>query len=143
MNWVDAQFKVPHGYVTVGPFDSEGDADAFGEAHTCAEAGYVGTARRLGRQELAAEIARLRAGGGPESARSWRRTGVISRWSGTSGFATDSEGTSWFVSRDDLPAGRAELDVHTAIAFSGAPDPAPGKKYPRAYSIQLAGDDHA
>jgi hypothetical protein len=133
-NWVDAQFDTPTGPVTVGPFDSEAEADEFGELHNCPEARYTGTARRLGRQELGVEIAKMKAGPAAESR---KHTGVVSRWSGSSGFATDPVGVSWFISRDDLPGGRMELSLGTRITFSGSPFPAPGKKYPRAYSIQL------
>lgn len=71
------------------------------------------------------------------SAGRWRGTVTGWRPGQTSGFITDSRGGSWFVSRDELPEGYEDLDVGVLVSFTGAPKPAPGKKYPQAYSIHI------
>lgn len=85
--------------------------------------------------------------GGPRKATGTRkanvqRRGWITLWQpGASwGLATDDGGLTWFVSRDDLPAGRTELDWGTAITFQGTTRPSPGKGYPRAYGVQVEED---
>jgi hypothetical protein len=97
---------------------------------------FLGIARRVGLSQLARIAARqdLAATGG-----SPHRTGRITRWipDATNGFATDTEGRSWFVSREDLPGGKLYLPLGTEITFSGLPNPRPGKKYPQAYSVQI------
>ncbi|SEP54295.1 MULTISPECIES: NYN domain-containing protein [Amycolatopsis] len=67
----------------------------------------------------------------------WRGTVTGWRQGQTSGFITDNRGGSWFVSRDELPDGYDNLDVGTPVSFTGSPKPAPGKKYPQAYSIHI------
>jgi hypothetical protein len=86
---------------------------------------------------LSRRAGRMRRAGGT------RRTGRITRWSDTSGFATErGTGQSWFVSRDSLPDGHGSLPVGTTITFTGSPSPKPGKRYPEAYTIRVeAGHD--
>jgi hypothetical protein len=66
----------------------------------------------------------------------------VTRWrpGDTSGFLTDRAGRSWFISRDDLPEGLDQLPVETVVSFQSSPSPAPGKRYPRAYSLQIVGN---
>jgi hypothetical protein len=70
------------------------------------------------------------------------REGAITRWTlgDTYGFITDSDGVSWFVSRDSLPGGRAELPEGTPVTFSGSPKPKPGKGYPEAVRVRIKSD---
>jgi hypothetical protein len=67
------------------------------------------------------------------------RHGELTRWGPghTSGFITDDDGTSWFVSRDSLPRGLDELPEGTLVAFSGKPTPKAGKAYPEAQRIRI------
>ncbi|PRY39079.1 NYN domain-containing protein [Umezawaea tangerina] len=67
-----------------------------------------------------------------------RRRGTVTGWKAGQphGFITDSRGSSWFVSRDDLPDGRAGLPNGTPVSFTGSPVPGGGRKYPRAYEIR-------
>jgi NYN domain len=69
--------------------------------------------------------------------RRWQ--GIVTGWrpGQTHGFITDSAGRSWFASRDELPDGYEELPINTPVSFTGSPNPAPGKKYPQAYSILI------
>ncbi|MEU4742491.1 NYN domain-containing protein [Actinosynnema sp. NPDC023658] len=66
-----------------------------------------------------------------------RRRGTVTGWrvGQPHGFITDTRGGSWFASRDELPEGRSALPVGTPVSFTGSPTPAPGRKYPRAFSI--------
>lgn len=73
----------------------------------------------------------------PVATAAGRWQGTITGWRQTSGFITDNRGGSWFASRDELPEGYLDLDVGTRVSFTGSPKPAPGKKYPQAYSIYL------
>lgn len=133
--WFDAQFETEDEDLTVGPFDSIAEAQQFGDAHNTEAMRYVGVARRVGRQELGQLVGQMQAG----SAGPGPRRGVITRWQpgATSGFLTDSDGLSWFVSRDSLPAGRQDLPTGAEVTFAGMPKPKPGKKYPEAYSLQV------
>ncbi|CCH31732.1 NYN domain-containing protein [Actinosynnema sp. NPDC047251] len=67
-----------------------------------------------------------------------RRRGTVTGWRAGQphGFITDTRGGSWFVSSDDLPDGRSALATGTPVSFTGSPTPNPGRKYPRAYSVQ-------
>lgn len=67
-----------------------------------------------------------------------RRKGTVTGWeSGRAhGFITDTRGGSWFVSRDELPAGLTLLLVGTPVSFTGSPAPMPGHKYPRAQAVR-------
>ena len=133
--WFDAQFEAEDEDLTVGPFDTVSEAQQFGDAHNTATVRYVGVARRVGRQELAQLIGQTQIGPAGEGS----RRGVITRWQtgATSGFLTDSEGLSWFVSRDSLPDGRQELSTGIEVTFAGMPKPKPGKRYPEAYSLRI------
>jgi len=75
---------------------------------------------------------------GPAPARPPRR-GVVTRWTPgeTYGFITGSDGGSWFVSRDSLPAGVTELPEGTSVTFGGSPTPKPGKGYPEAFRVRI------
>jgi hypothetical protein len=53
------------------------------------------------------------------------------------GFITDSRGSSWFVSRADLPEGLTLLLAGTPVSFTGSPVPTHGRKYPRAQLVRL------
>jgi hypothetical protein len=68
----------------------------------------------------------------------WR--GIVTGWrlGQTHGFITDNKGNSWFASRDELPDGYSDLPIDTPVTFTGSPKPAPGKKYPQAYSIHIS-----
>jgi cold shock CspA family protein len=72
-----------------------------------------------------------------------RRLGTITRWrpGETFGFLTSSEGTSWFVSADSLPSGYKDLAENTAVTFAGSATPAPGRRYPQAYTVTPLDDD--
>ena len=74
----------------------------------------------------------------PVGAPRGRRRGTVTGWkSGQAhGFITDTRGGSWFVSRDDLPAGLTLLLAGTPVSFTGSPAPMPGRKYPRAQSVR-------
>lgn len=76
---------------------------------------------------------------GPATAREPRR-GVITRWKpgDTYGFITSDEGVSWFVSRDSLPGGTAELPEGTRVTFGGSLARKPGKGYPEALRVRVA-----
>lgn len=75
----------------------------------------------------------------PAPARSPRH-GVVTRWNPgeTYGFITSPDGTSWFVSRDSLPAGTTELPEGTPVIFGGSPVPRPSKGYPEALRVRTA-----
>ncbi|MEU4766632.1 NYN domain-containing protein [Actinosynnema sp. NPDC023794] len=68
-----------------------------------------------------------------------RRRGTVTGWKPGQphGFITDSRGSSWYASRDDLPTGLAMLPTGTPVSFTGSPVPPPGRKYPRAESIRF------
>ncbi len=68
-----------------------------------------------------------------------RRSGAITRWrpGDTSGFITDTDDRSWFVSRDDLPPGHEHLPEQTNVTFSGSTTPRPGKPYPQAVAVHM------
>jgi len=72
------------------------------------------------------------------AAKNPKRTGMITRWlpGETSGFITDDEGESWFVSWDDVP-GRG-LPEGTAVTFTGDDVCTPGKPYPRAFAVRIS-----
>jgi cold shock CspA family protein len=80
------------------------------------------------------------AGSGQRAPVRQPRHGVITRWNpgDTYGFVTSSDGVSWFVSRDSLPDGRAELPEGTAVTFGGSPKPKFGKAYPGALRVRIA-----
>ena len=69
-----------------------------------------------------------------------RLHGVITRWfpERGGGFAT-SDGTPYFVSRDDLPRGRKELPIGTTVTFTASLAPEPGHDHLRARSIRVEG----
>lgn len=75
----------------------------------------------------------------PAGAPRGRRRGTVTGWKAGQphGFITDSRGSSWYASRDDLPVGVAMLPTGTPVSFTGSPVPAPGRKYPRAESIRF------
>jgi hypothetical protein len=75
----------------------------------------------------------------PPKPQNGRWHGTVTGWTPgrTHGFITDSKGVSWFASRDELPDGYEDLPIDTPVSFTGSPKPAPGKKYPQAYSIHL------
>ncbi|MFE9749499.1 NYN domain-containing protein [Saccharothrix saharensis] len=84
----------------------------------------------------------VRSGGvvaSPAGAPRGRRRGTVTGWKAGQphGFITDSRGSSWYASRDDLPVGVAMLPTGTPVSFTGSPVPAPGRKYPRAESIRF------
>jgi hypothetical protein len=136
--WFDAQFTDGHRIFTCGPFDTAKEAQEFGRAQSTSRLRYTGVANRIGRQQVAALAGQLDLAATGEQGK--RHHGAITRWEpdATSGFITDTDGTSWFVSRDSLPASRMSLPVGTRVTFSGSPKPAPGKKYPQAYSVDFA-----
>ncbi|MGW6448548.1 NYN domain-containing protein [Lentzea sp. NPDC055074] len=74
----------------------------------------------------------------PVGAPRGRRRGTVATWkSGQAhGFITDTRGGSWFVSRDELPAGLTLLLAGTPVSFTGSPAPMPGRKYPRAQAVR-------
>lgn len=80
------------------------------------------------------------AGQGQQAPTRHPRYGVITRWNpgDTYGFATSSEGVSWFVSRDSLADGETELPEGTPVTFRGSPKPKPGKGYPEALGVRIA-----
>jgi cold shock CspA family protein len=88
------------------------------------------TPKRLWRSNLPA----ARTGGG-------RLSGTVTRWDpgATCGFITGEDATSYFLSRDDLPRGYAELPAGTAVTFSAGLAPAPGERYLRARAVRLEG----
>lgn len=135
MTWYDAVFNDGQQMRTVGPFDSSAEADGYGEAHHGEQLDYLGWAERTGRVELDKVIGAMQAE--PEPEHGWH--GVVTRWEtgATSGFITDRERRSWFVSRDDLPAGRVALDVGMNVWFTGSPHKKPGKNYPQAYTVRI------
>lgn len=67
-----------------------------------------------------------------------RRRGTVATWKTgqAHGFITDTRGGSWFVSRDELPAGLTLLLAGTPVSFTGSPAPMPGRKYPRAQAVR-------
>jgi uncharacterized LabA/DUF88 family protein len=75
----------------------------------------------------------------PAGAPRGRRRGTVTGWKAGQphGFITDSRGSSWYASRDDLPVGVAMLPTGTPVSFTGSPVPAPGRKYPRAEAIRF------
>lgn len=74
----------------------------------------------------------------PVGAPRGRRRGTVASWKTgqAHGFITDTRGGSWFVSRDDLPAGLTLLLAGTPVSFTGSPAPTPGRKYPRAQAVR-------
>lgn len=121
--------------VVVGPFGSDAAAEQYGQDAGCAEARYLGAVTRLTPVGLAKEIVRLR-----DNTIDAQWSATVTRWDQNCGFATDRQGITWFLSRDDLPGQLEALQVGTLIGFSGSPYPQPGKKYPRAYSIRILRD---
>lgn len=79
------------------------------------------------------------AASAPSTTAGGRWRGIVTGWrpGQTHGFITDSTGGSWFASRDELPDGYDDLAIDTPVSFTGSPKPAPGKKYPQAYSIHV------
>lgn len=131
--WFDAQFDGGGRRLTVGPFDSEGEAKEYGVANQRGELRFLGVAVRVGREELqkVAAVGQFRE---DAAAGADRRLGVVTRWpvGATSGFITDADRVSWFVSRDQLPADLDWLLVDTEVSFAG-------KRYPQAYSVVVQG----
>ncbi|MCX2950886.1 NYN domain-containing protein [Lentzea sp. NEAU-D7] len=74
----------------------------------------------------------------PVGAPRGRRRGTVATWKTgqAHGFITDTRGGSWFVSRDELPAGLTLLLAGTPVSFTGSPAPMPGRKYPRAQAVR-------
>ncbi|SDP26291.1 NYN domain-containing protein [Lentzea jiangxiensis] len=74
----------------------------------------------------------------PVGAPRGRRKGTVASWKTgqAHGFITDTRGGSWFVSRDELPAGLTLLLAGTPVSFTGSPAPMPGRKYPRAQAVR-------
>ncbi|MDX3662508.1 NYN domain-containing protein [Streptomyces sp. ID05-26A] len=74
----------------------------------------------------------------PVGAPRGRRKGTVATWKTgqAHGFITDTRGGSWFVSRDELPAGLTLLLAGTPVSFTGSPAPMPGRKYPRAQAVR-------
>ncbi|MFD4639743.1 NYN domain-containing protein [Lentzea sp. NPDC058436] len=74
----------------------------------------------------------------PVGAPRGRRKGTVASWKTgqAHGFITDTRGGSWFVSRDELPAGLTLLLAGTPVSFTGSPAPIPGRKYPRAQAVR-------
>lgn len=134
--WFDAQFTDGRRTFTCGPFDTPKEADEFGRQQATPRLRYTGVANRVGRQEVAMLAAQLDLAATGQQGK--RHVGAVTRWEpdATSGFITDTDGTSWFVSRDSLPGSRLSLPVGTRVTFTGSPKPAPGKKYPQAQSVQ-------
>ncbi|GAA0589873.1 hypothetical protein GCM10010174_00980 [Kutzneria viridogrisea] len=67
----------------------------------------------------------------------WRGTVTGWRPGQTHGFITDTEGGSWYVSREDIPRGFDALPLNARVSFAGSPIPSPGRDYPRAHSIRF------
>jgi cold shock CspA family protein len=67
-------------------------------------------------------------------------TGVVTRWNdGDSfGFITGDDGQGYFLSNSDLPPGYTYLAVGTAVSFTSAAAPEPGKRYLRARAARPA-----
>ncbi|WP_394613577.1 NYN domain-containing protein [Lentzea sp. JNUCC 0626] len=74
----------------------------------------------------------------PVGAPRGRRKGTVASWKTgqAHGFITDTRGSSWFVSRDELPNGLTLLLAGTPVSFTGSPAPIPGRKYPRAQAVR-------
>lgn len=53
-------------------------------------------------------------------------------------FIEDTDGHTWYMSPRTVPGEprEAPMEVGMGVSFSGAPRPAPGQKYPRAWSIR-------
>lgn len=66
------------------------------------------------------------------------RHGTITRWvPGESyGFITDDDGQSWFLSRNQAPAGDGDLSEGTRVTFSGTARLLPGRPYPDASRVR-------
>lgn len=128
--------------ITSGSYDTEQEAADAGREAATTELTFLGVAYRLGHTDLKMHAARLHQRTEQTSTvgDGHRHSGLITRWvpGETSGFVTDHDGRSWFVSRDDLPEGQETLPVGTRITFAGSHHPSPGKKYPRARSVRLA-----
>lgn len=69
-----------------------------------------------------------------------RLKGIVTRWQAgdTYGFITSEDKTSYFLSETDLPRGHKSLPAGTAVTFTPASNPQPGKRHPRAREVQLA-----
>lgn len=121
--------------IAVGPFDTLSQADTWGTDRHTADHHYVGAVRRMSPDQFDRHTIGKRLARNYQGTRG--RTGMVTRWDEGCGFATDSEGASWFLSDSDLPDSRVALPVGTIIAFTGSPHPSPGTKYPRARSITI------
>jgi hypothetical protein len=73
------------------------------------------------------------AGTGP------RRHGTMTRWRDGDrwGFVMDGKGQTWYVASDQLPDGLPTLPPGAYVSWSGSPSPAPGRRYPQAYTVRL------
>jgi hypothetical protein len=83
---------------------------------------FPGTTAESSAQSGAPRAAiRVTGGQGQQASIRHPRHGVITRWNAgdTYGFATSSEGVSWFVSRDSLADGETELPEGTPVTFRG------------------------
>lgn len=125
--------------VVATSYDTPEEAADAGRRCETDELRFVQVARHAGPTDLTMLAAELRQRRDDHAALTdgRRHVGLITRWDTTSGFATSSEGKSWFVSCYDLPDGYDRLPLNTRISWSGSPNCLPGKKYPQARSIQL------
>jgi hypothetical protein len=123
--------------VTSASYDTAAEAEDAGRRLQTEDLVFVQAARHVGGTAFTMLAAELRLAREERLAPAGRYSGLITRWDDTSGFATASDGTSWFVSCDDLPAGYDALPLGTTITWAGAPRCAPGKRYPQARSIQI------
>lgn len=123
-----------------GQFETQHQADQYGQEHHTDHVRYFGTALRVRPADLDRHTARLQLE--QANPRTTRRAGIIHFWppDHTYGFATDLAGTCWFVSDQDLPGGYTRLPEGALITFAGNANPLDGSRHPRAYSIQIQPD---
>lgn len=120
----------------VGPFHDTAKADTYGTARQGDQFDYLGWSELTESAEFD-QLAGVESIDANTRENGWH--GVVTRWDdeATHGFITDSDGRSWFVSRDDLPDGLDRLEIGVYVWFVGSPNPRPGKKYPQAYGIRI------
>jgi hypothetical protein len=122
---------------TVPGFTTPNEADQFGTDHHCDQLDYTGHAERRTPRDLERLIATMQLTHAAHTdTRRW--IGVITRWDlgARWGFITGADGSTWSAMTVNLPTGHDRLDVDTKVTFAGNPHPAPGRKYPCAYTIR-------